>query len=126
MPSLPSTIDLTIDAEDDLVCSKANQDNFGVTYRGSYENSSNKYVAMIKVKHSDEGSKTSPTERHILDATITVYPQDGSPSYVAQLYVHAIKGRGRSNDLTDTLRTGIAQVLNPTTSLGIGYMDWSI
>jgi hypothetical protein len=126
MPSLPSTLSFTINAANDLVCSKVNQDNFGTTYRGSLATSTEDIVAIVKITHREEGTKTSPKERHVLDVVLTYYPNDGSPSYTAQTYVHFIRRRGSSKIHSERTASGIAQVLNPATTLGIGVMDWGV
>lgn len=124
--SLPTTISFSIDSADDLVCEKANQDNFGVTYRGSLETATQNIVAVVKVNRREEGTNANPKERHSIDATFTHYPLDGSPSYVTQSYVHMIKRRGSSSTMQGKVNEGIAQSLNPATSLGSSMLEWVI
>lgn len=126
MPSLPSTLAFTVLAAGDLVVSKANQDNFGTTYRGSLATPTDNVVMTVKVSHREEGSKTRPTERHILDAVATYYPLDGSPSRVVQTYVHMIRPRGSAMEQSEIVNSGIAQVLNQSTTLGIGVANWGV
>jgi hypothetical protein len=126
MPSLPSTLTFTPETGVDIVCSKSNQDNFSVSYRGSAETSTARVVAAIKVMHRDEGSKTNPTERHAIDVLMTYYPLNGSPSYTAQTYVHQIRPRGSSPDVSGIISSGVAQTLNASTTLGGAVLDWGI
>jgi len=126
MPSLPSTLSFTVETANDLVCSKANQDNFGTTYRGSLATATDNVVAIVKVSHRDEGSKTLPKERHIIDAKLTFYPLDGSPSRDSQCYVHYVRPRGSNKSMSAIVASGIVDSLDGASTLGIGVTDWGV
>jgi hypothetical protein len=68
---------------------RVNQDNFGSTWRASYQTSGGTPVEVImKLSHQKEGkSSQSVMERHIVDIKITEYPTDASP-IVFQTYTH--------------------------------------
>lgn len=126
MPNLPTSLTFTVETLDDLVCSKANQDNFGVTYRGSLTTASQRVVGIIKVTHRDEGNASSPKERHIVDCTFTHYPTDGSPSYTNQNYYHQIRRKGDAYAMNAAMSAGMTNMLDGSHADGIGLLDWGI
>lgn len=127
--SLPTNLTFTIGVDEYIIASKVNQDNFGVTYRGTAVRASDstKIVAEVKVKHREEGSVLSRNERHICDATLTYFPADGSPSYKAQCYIHMIFPTGKPVSVMSDVCTGISHFDNPTaTTYFTPFLNWEV
>jgi hypothetical protein len=129
--SLPATLTFTLNDEatpDTVVVSKANQDNFGATYRGktTLADSSANVVATVKVRNRDEGSTGSPKERHIIDANVEFIPLDGSPSYSVQTYIHVIHPKGMATVGALSAVSGISNFADDSHATAASWVNWEL
>lgn len=124
--SLPTTLSITTSIGV-MVCSQANQDAFGVTYRGSQSDATYNVKGEIKIKHREEGSKLAPRERHSADVKLTYVPSDGiTPSFDVQAYVHYVFPLARPAADAGDPATALSTFVTDAHADQLALLNWNI